>query len=123
MRTTATCPKCSGKKMMVVDVRQNPADPRNQLVPAIAALPVIAFNAKQWLASAPRMLGRFEAWICIACGFTELYAEDLGAIDVEELAAQYPDDVRIVDGAAGRRGRSANGCVPHGRAGATATDA
>jgi hypothetical protein len=90
--------------MMVVDVRQSATDPQNQLLPVIAALPVLAFNVKQWLATAPRMLGRFEAWICIACGFTELYAEDLGAVDVEELAAQHPDDVRIVDGASPKKG-------------------
>jgi hypothetical protein len=40
--------------------------------------------------------GSFESWSCAACGFTELYAKDLG--DVDALAAQYPADVRIVDG-------------------------
>jgi predicted nucleic-acid-binding Zn-ribbon protein len=99
MRTTATCPKCSGKKMMVVDLRQYPGESLT-----LRRIPVVAFHVKQWLLSVPSALGRFEAWICVGCGFTELYAEDLGDVDVEELAAQYPDYVRIVDAAVSERG-------------------
>ena len=48
MRTTATCPKCSGKKLIVVHERGFLRD--------------------------TKVIGRFESWICAACGYTEFYA-------------------------------------------------
>jgi hypothetical protein len=40
-------------------------------------------------------LGSFEAWICLGCGYTELYAQGLAGL--EELAKKHPDQARIVD--------------------------
>jgi predicted nucleic-acid-binding Zn-ribbon protein len=76
MRTTATCPKCSGKKLIVVHERGFLRD--------------------------TKVIGRFESWICAACGYTEFYAKDLA--DVDALASQWPEDVRIVDSTVPRTG-------------------
>jgi predicted nucleic-acid-binding Zn-ribbon protein len=94
MRATATCPKCSGKKMMVVTTKQITGQYANKLSP----IPVVGYEVARLLTTEPRTFGRFEAWICIACGFTEHYAEDLGDVDVAALAAAHPDVVRLVDG-------------------------
>ena len=40
-------------------------------------------------------VGNFETWICLGCGYTELYAGELKGI--EELAKKHPEQVRIVD--------------------------
>jgi hypothetical protein len=39
--------------------------------------------------------GYVEAWICLGCKYMELYA--LQIEDLEALAEQYPDQLRIVD--------------------------
>ncbi len=92
MRTTGTCPKCSGKKIAVVELRQK------DRTEGPAAIPVVGIRLSGLqLWSGFKFSGRFESWICAACGYTELYAKDLG--DVDALAAQYPEDVRIVDSA------------------------
>jgi hypothetical protein len=49
-----------------------------------------------------RAFGRFESWICAACGYAELYAQGLG--DVDRLAAERPKDVRIIDGTVPTKG-------------------
>lgn len=91
MPTTAACPKCSGKKLIVAELRDVQV-PSEGPVRAYT-IPAIGFNAG--LFSEAKTLGSFESWICAACGYTEFYAKDLG--DVDELAAQHPADVRIVD--------------------------
>jgi hypothetical protein len=62
-------------------------------------IPVLAFEAvtRGFLGSdrEQKALGGFESWTCAACGYTELYAKNLG--DVDALAAQWPDHARIVD--------------------------
>jgi predicted nucleic-acid-binding Zn-ribbon protein len=93
MRTTATCPKCSGKKILVAELRDDTGDFPHRARP----VPVVAWNV-----GPISTIGRFESWICAACGYTEFYAKDLG--DVDELAAQLPNDVRIVDSASPKKG-------------------
>jgi predicted nucleic-acid-binding Zn-ribbon protein len=82
MRTTATCPKCSGKKIVVTE----PCYIAGEYRMPRGLHPVVAGG---------RAFGRFESWICAACGYTELYALDLG--DVDRLAEERPKDVRIID--------------------------
>jgi hypothetical protein len=36
-----------------------------------------------------------ETWMCLGCGYTDVYA--CGLTSVREYAAQYPDQLRIVD--------------------------
>jgi len=91
MRTTATCPKCSGKKIVVTELRV--------ARPSVSRIPAAAYDVAWRL---PEEAGGFESWICAACGYTEFYAKDLG--DVDRLAAEHPKDVRIVDGTIAARG-------------------
>ena len=97
MRTTATCPKCSGKKIVVTELR-HPASETGRIVP----IPVAACEARSLFGLGDDVVGRFESWICAACGYTEFYAKDFG--DVDKLAAKHSDDVRIVDGTIPARG-------------------
>lgn len=101
MRTTAKCPKCSGEKFLVgelksVDTRGESATEDHPLVPAMAYVA----EAKGWLGGGRQKRGRFESWICTACGYTEFYANDLG--DLDEIAAQKYEGLRVVDGTKAR---------------------
>jgi predicted nucleic-acid-binding Zn-ribbon protein len=100
MRTTATCPKCSGKKVIVAELRHRNAIDDN--MERIDRVPVVGFVVPGFLTTTINFLGRFESWICAACGYTEFYAKDLG--DVDALAAKCPEEVRIVDSAAPKKG-------------------
>ena len=91
MRNTQTCPKCSGKKFAVVaELRQPDHDSSNMTQP----FPAVTVRVPGFI-SDRRTLGQFETWICGRCGYTELYAYGLG--DIEQVARQWPDQVRIVD--------------------------
>jgi predicted nucleic-acid-binding Zn-ribbon protein len=88
MRTTATCPKCSGKKLFVAKLESAGSSEvgyRRGL--STFAIPAVLIKGTA--------VGHFESWICAACGYTELYAEDLDK--VARLAEKWPDQVRIVD--------------------------
>jgi predicted nucleic-acid-binding Zn-ribbon protein len=95
MRTTATCPKCSGKKIVVTDLRY--VDHGEGWI-ATDRIPAVAYDVQ----GRAKSFGRFESWICAACGYTEFYAKDLG--DVDKLTAERPEDVRIVDATVPARG-------------------
>jgi predicted nucleic-acid-binding Zn-ribbon protein len=100
MRTTATCPKCSGKKIVVTDlceVRDNKGVP----IPVLVGTIRMSIMGKT-IDAGKAGIGSFESWICAACGYTEFYAKDLG--DVDALAAARPDAVRIVDSTLPARG-------------------
>ena len=90
MRSSQTCPKCSGQKFAVTrEFRQAPRSNSN----ATFQFPAITLEIK---ALDDRIItGRFEAWLCMGCGYTEFYA--YGLEGVEQLAQQYPDQLRIVD--------------------------
>jgi predicted nucleic-acid-binding Zn-ribbon protein len=100
MRTTATCPKCSGKKIVVTELRHT--NNVGEVGERIDAIPVVGIRVRRSLTWDTKVVGTFESWICAACGYTELYAKDLG--DVDKLAAERPTDVRIVDAAVPARG-------------------
>jgi len=91
MRSTQTCPKCSGKRFAVsAEFRQPDVDSGNRTLAFSAITVVVASRAGHRIT-----LGRLEAWICVGCGYTELYAHGLDGI--ETIAKQYPDQLRIVD--------------------------
>jgi predicted nucleic-acid-binding Zn-ribbon protein len=92
MRTTKTCPKCAKTKIAVIaDFRQPDSDSTN----GIDSFPVITIRTPGFIGGR-ESIGRFSAWVCIACGYTEFYAE--GLEDLAALASHYPDQVRIVGG-------------------------
>jgi predicted nucleic-acid-binding Zn-ribbon protein len=95
MRSTQTCPKCSGHKFVVNELRRHWQD----------ALPAVTWAVRDSAGPLgdlmrlkhfePQEAGSFETWICLGCGYTELYACGLGRL--EAVAKQYPDQLRIVD--------------------------
>jgi predicted nucleic-acid-binding Zn-ribbon protein len=99
MRSTQTCPKCSGKRFAVAkEFRQGAAGSGRQdwTVPFHAiAVPTSAVSADEENSDGARKTGHFKTWICLDCGYTEFYAYGLAGI--HELADKYPDRLSIVD--------------------------
>lgn len=95
MKTTKTCPKCAGKKLWVVD----PLQTVHEYAPGTLPLH-LAYKQKTgdtgWLASKTERVGRLAAWICAACGFSELWASEL-----EQLQPDPEAGIRLVDGSEG----------------------
>ena len=89
MRSTQTCPKCAGKKFTVSTEFKLP-DERSSNV--TYPLPAITIQ-RSWASRSTS--GKFETWICTGCGYTEFYA--CGFEDLDALARQHPDQLRIVD--------------------------
>jgi predicted nucleic-acid-binding Zn-ribbon protein len=85
MRLTQTCPKCSCKRLAVVSQLRLP-DPASSN--SVLVLPAVTIEGGT-------ELGSFETWICLDCGYTELYARNLDGI--EALAWRCPGYVRIID--------------------------
>jgi predicted nucleic-acid-binding Zn-ribbon protein len=98
MKSTQTCPKCAGKKFAVTAEFLQHSGHYNVPLPAV----IVEKKLGRLLGSVPTKLGSFESWICLRCGYTELYAK--GVNDIEELANEFPDQLRIVDGGHGERG-------------------
>jgi predicted nucleic-acid-binding Zn-ribbon protein len=92
MRSTQTCPECAGRKFAVsTEFRQPNGASSNTTVP----FPAITVDVKGGWVGDRKTTGRFEAWICVGCGYTTFYAY---AFDhLEALAKQHPDQLRIVD--------------------------
>ncbi len=85
MRQTKMCPDCSGRKFAVTVLE----DSDFHRVPAMPS------------GSGPH--GCFEVWICLRCGYTAFYARNL-PVDIERIARQHPDGVRVVDAESGGQG-------------------
>jgi predicted nucleic-acid-binding Zn-ribbon protein len=96
MRATQTCPKCAGKKFAVTDEWRQPDERALSGMLVVAAVTVEVYNRRR------KALGSFESWICLGCGYTELYAHGLQG--VEALAQQHPEQLRIVDAGPPERG-------------------
>jgi predicted nucleic-acid-binding Zn-ribbon protein len=108
MRSTQTCPKCSGKKFAVNRLRQRG---RDMTEGALTPLPPVAVVVSHEVGDLRVLLGKtllpggtygevkflgsVDLWICLGCGYTEMYAEGLAGI--EELAKHCPDQLTIVD--------------------------
>jgi len=104
MRHSHTCPKCSGKKLLVnSQVRMPEYGTANATgpMPALTLSDVSKRDAEGYCRSDRHVVGRVEAWICVGCGYTEHYTQGLGNKErLAQLAAQYPQLVRIVDASA-----------------------
>jgi predicted nucleic-acid-binding Zn-ribbon protein len=95
MRATQTCPKCAGKRFVVTDEFRHP-EPND----GVCRLPALTLYEPErddnpegrWVR---KTAGSFESWICLGCGYTELYAKGLDGI--EALARKHPERSRIVD--------------------------
>jgi predicted nucleic-acid-binding Zn-ribbon protein len=102
MKQSVTCPKCSGKKLYVVERATLPAhDSINGTEPLTVAAAWLPTGESGFLgAQHARYLARVEAWVCAACGYTELYTAELG--NLAYMAQQGKAGVRVVDSAATR---------------------
>ena len=98
MKATKSCPKCASKHLLVVpDVAGVHHDyPTMKTVPMQFAMEVRT-NKKGVFASATEIAtaGRFEAWVCAKCGFTEWYVKNVSALAA--LAARS-STVKVVGG-------------------------
>jgi predicted nucleic-acid-binding Zn-ribbon protein len=89
MRSTQTCPECSGKKFAVT---KEFAQPIPRTTYGRYTFPAITVEDS----SGTQGLGMFEAWICLHCGFTRFYAHDLPH-DIEAIIKGHPAQWRVVD--------------------------
>jgi predicted nucleic-acid-binding Zn-ribbon protein len=88
MKRTHTCPKCSGRRLVVSErmgFRQKMYKGEEAYV---APLPVVAQQKEVpgvlWGTSkVVEELGTYESWSCVGCGYTELYAQDMERIVTE----------------------------------------
>jgi predicted nucleic-acid-binding Zn-ribbon protein len=96
MKLTQKCPKCVGQKFAVTDEFRVPDQDSSNMTEPFPAVTINTHRDTQERSPWDRKtMGTFETWICLGCGFTELYAKSLGG--VEALAAQHPERLRIVD--------------------------
>lgn len=104
MKSSGQCPKCACAKLYVVDeVRQPSPDSINGVTKmAVTCAEVPA--ADVGLADDNRYraeIGRFEAWICASCGFTEWYAKNVTAAFEHLVRLGRHVHVRVVERPAG----------------------
>lgn len=77
MKRTQQCPKCQGRKLWVVETFKVPSEMANG-----EALPVAMQAEEGGFFAMGKIVpqGSFELWVCAGCGFSELWARDLGAL-------------------------------------------
>ena len=97
MKETEACKKCPSTKLYVVDeVHRRHAVFEAAVVPMTVTAAQVDLPAAEGTGQEKKYVeaGRYEAWICAACGYTEWYATRL-----EELAvlAGATKEVRIID--------------------------
>jgi predicted nucleic-acid-binding Zn-ribbon protein len=101
MKTSLQCPKCASRKLWVVEQVQQ-VDASGENADRVVTTPLGLTGARlgeggsQWRVST---VGRFEAWACHACGYTELYAHDFASV-FAQLAANPANGIRFVDASA-----------------------
>jgi predicted nucleic-acid-binding Zn-ribbon protein len=85
MKSSLICPKCRSRRLwQIEEVRQ--------LQPGNIEAMVMSVTAVDGNVEA----GRFEAWVCAECGFTEWYAKEANA-ELARLAAFPYSGVRLID--------------------------
>jgi predicted nucleic-acid-binding Zn-ribbon protein len=97
MKETRTCPKCDGRKLLVVDEVRQPVT-LSTGAPGAQPLYLAAVARTQKVLGLPLTQeviagGRLESWICARCGFTEWYTNGLD--DLAAAAAIEGSGVRI----------------------------
>jgi predicted nucleic-acid-binding Zn-ribbon protein len=104
MRSTQTCPKCAGRKFAISEEFRQPDHATPNTTSPFPAITIVAHRPAEertgpW---ARKTVGTFETWICVGCGYTEFYAKGLD--DIEALAKQHPDRLRILDAGSVKQG-------------------
>ena len=95
MQSTQRCPKCSGRKFAVSAEFRQPLNGTSNLSYPSTAVTIEIKGHGMRVPDRRITTGRFESWICLGCGYTEFYAH--GLENLEALAKQHPDQLRIVD--------------------------
>ena len=98
MKRTHQCPKCASRQLWVVEQVQE-VDASGETADRVISTPLGLTAARIGEGgSSLRMstIGRFEAWACHACGYTELYAHDFAAV-LAHLAQDPRNGIRFVD--------------------------
>jgi predicted nucleic-acid-binding Zn-ribbon protein len=106
MRTTAKCPKCGCRKILVIDKVAQPDDDSLNIIHAMCVTCVACSSEDLGLPERNECraaVGSFEAWVCTACGYTEWYAKDFQRA-LWNYLQRNPHDVRLVDGDVGSAG-------------------
>ncbi len=105
MRSTQTCPKCAGRRFATTSEFQVP-DERGEGGRSVKAVPAFTAESKSrglmGTSTISMTTGHFEQWICLGCGYTEFYVNDLESI--ERAAKEFPLRLRIVDAVPPDRG-------------------
>lgn len=90
MRTTHTCPKCKHEELLFLSQLAD-CDDDDDVRPLSAH--VVHFGWKDDLE-----VGKLQAYVCRACGYTELYMKESGAIPWEKVPGAKlltPKDARL----------------------------
>lgn len=90
MKRTQQCPKCQGRKLWVIERFRIPSEYAGG-----TELPVVAHQREQGgflELGRTSAQGRFDVWLCEACGYSELWAAGLSGLR-EDVA----NGVRRVD--------------------------
>lgn len=102
MRQDRRCPKCEGRAFYVVE-RARMSDGQSVERTISLALAAAYVPAKGWAETTMVLReAHVDAWICASCGFAELYARDLEALEV--LRARGTEGVSFVDATPGSEG-------------------
>jgi predicted nucleic-acid-binding Zn-ribbon protein len=80
MKTTLTCPKCSAGKIWRIDRFTTPGEYQGGSEMRM----VIDRGLER-----PLTAGRFDAYVCHDCGYTEFYARDRAELRHEPLAGVH----------------------------------
>ncbi len=92
MKKTLACPKCEGRLLLRIESLKLPTADTQSIAAAMSARPAslpVTVRAK-WSGMVTQ--GAFEAFICKACGYSELYAHGF-----EEIEADEKHGVQIID--------------------------
>ena len=92
MRSTQRCPKCGGHRFAVNTALRQPEEHTSNATNLFRAITIDRNHLKD---STRMSTGHVETWICLGCGYMELYA--YGLKNLAALAEQNPDQLRIID--------------------------
>jgi predicted nucleic-acid-binding Zn-ribbon protein len=94
------CPKCQSRKLWNIDEVWQPQEETANGVRLMRVAAMAHPKREQregWYWGNRRIdAGRFEAWVCAECGFTELYAKGANAA-LAEMASIPGSGVRLID--------------------------
>jgi predicted nucleic-acid-binding Zn-ribbon protein len=91
MKNTQTCPKCASKKLWLI----SPLRTIHEYAPGTHPLN-LDYDQKvgnNFLTRHKAPAGKFDAWVCAECGFSELWATD-----IDKLVHAPERGIRLIQG-------------------------